>query len=261
MKMPAPLTGFFQRFGPHLAVAGLIIVMGYAMLSGQGGGFFSSFQSAEDSYWENRTIESTWTEREYLNEEGDINLPPAGRLPSLQQAMRENPALRAKVNEFSQRDEAYLFANYAQADADVATILLLWGGADVNNTSKSSEGMDNRVERFLRAVFQESGPLTNNPRMGKNPWPRLFLHYKLRLIAQTAGGKAPFEGELRYDTARDRIMMEGRLSKDFFQDFGAFLKSRSDPEPFRNNLVYYVDQIRPFTSLSAAENEAIAFLR
>ncbi len=182
---------------------------------------------------------------EWRSERG-FNLPPVGRLPSLQSAMKDNKALRDKVQAFSEKDDAAIFANYAQTDSDITAILLLWAGADLSQTVRTEEGLDPRVARFLRRAFSLGGiePIVNNPRLGRNPWPRLFAHYKVRLIAQTPGGQAPFEEQLLYDMKRDRISVEkGGLSRSFFSSFGAFLRSQPNAARFRANLLGYVNTV------------------
>lgn len=187
-------------------------------------------------------------------EEAGFNLPPVGSLPSLQSAMRDNAALRDKVIAFSQKTEGDLFANYRQADADVTTILLLWAGANLSARGKTRDGYDPRVDAFLRRVFDMGGlePMRHNPRLGRDPWPRLFAYYKMRLIAQTPGGGAPFARGVSYDLRTDRISARGGLDRRFFADFAAFSRAEDNAGALRRNLLQYIEAAAPELADQAA---------
>lgn len=181
----------------------------------------------------------------WVNQSG-INLPPMGNLPSLQTAAQQNPILQRALDEFSAKNDAQIFADYARTDADITAILLLWAGADLDRGGRTRDGVDTRVAIFLRRVYglSSGAPILNNPRLGDNPWPRLFSHYKVRLIAQTKGGSAPFTGTLRYDVGRDQVMLEnGGLNRRFFSDFGRFIRTQKNSAALRRNLLSYVDMV------------------
>lgn len=179
-------------------------------------------------------------------DESGINLPPLGTLPSLQTAARTNPTLRRALNEFSQKSDAELFADFARTDADITAILLLWAGADLDRSERMRDGTDRRVAVFLQRVYGLStgASVANHPRLGRDPWPRLFAQHKVRLIAQAKGGSAPFTGTLRYNIARDRVELQGGgLNRRFFADFGNFVRGRRNADALRNNLLSYVRAI------------------
>lgn len=239
-------------------IAGLVIFVA----------IFVGFYHKETPVWQPQEIaqspaETAETkEEEAWRSERGFNLPPIGQLPSLQSAMDDNKVLRDKVRAFSEKDDAAIFANYAQTDADITAILLLWAGADLSQTARTAEGLDPRVDRFLRRVFVLGGlePIVNNPRLGRDPWPRLFAYYKIRLIAQTPGGQAPFRNGLSYDMGRDRLIVtDGGLSRSFFSAFGAFLKTQPNAARFRANLITYLNTID--SSLVETDPQTLALIR
>ncbi len=198
---------------------------------------------------------------DWVDETG-INLPPVGSLPSLQQAMRTNPDLRRRVEQFGKKTEGVLFARYRETDADITAILLLWAGANLSDSAKTREGIDGRVDTFIRRVYMLGGlePITNHHRLGGNPWPRLFAYYKVRLMAQTKGGQGPFAGTLVYSIGNDRITLEnGRLNRRFFSDYGAFLRTQPDAAQLRANLLAYVKAVD--SSLLETDAQTAALLR
>lgn len=198
---------------------------------------------------------------EWVNQSG-INLPPIGTLPSLQAAAQGNPLLQRALDEFAKKDDAELFANYARTDADITAILLLWAGVDLDRGGRTMEGIDSRVDLFLRRAYglTMGAPLRNHPRLGRDPWPRLFAQYKARLIAQAAGGAAPFTGTLRYNSARDRVILEkGGLNRRFFNDFGRFVRSRPNADALRNNLLAYIRAVDP--ALLERDAQTLALIR
>lgn len=238
--LPEKETSVFAAIGA--GIAGLLVFVA----------LFAGFYRDETPAWDGARMEAPalannppadgpdWTQ------ERGLNLPPLGALPSLQTAMRNNPALRRLVDDFSKKDDAAIFAGYRQTDADIANILLLWAGADLTDTALTREGMDGRIALFLRQAYLLGGleSVVNNPRMGRNPWPRLFAHYKARLIAQTPGGQMPFTKGVRYDIGSDRLALnEGGLSRAFFAQFGAFIRSQPDAAAYRANLLAYVNAV------------------
>lgn len=198
------------------------------------------------------------TPRPWVEEKG-FNLPPVGSLPSLQTAMQSNASLRAAVMAFSEKDDAQIFADYKQTDAQIAVILLGW--ADANETGRTGEGIDARVDTFLRRAFEMPGlePVLNNPRLGRDPWSRLFGYYKARLIAQTPGGQAPFTGGVVYDVGNDRLLARGGLNRAFFAEFGAFIRGRPDAATYRDNLLTYINVARP--ALAAQDRDILNLVR
>lgn len=197
----------------------------------------------------------------WVNQTG-INLAPLGNLPSLQTAAEGNPVLQRALSEFAAKDDAQLFANYARTDADITAILLLWAGADLDQGGMTYDGTDRRVALFLQRVYglPIAAPTRNHPRMGRDPWPRLFAQYKVRLIAQTKGGAAPFTGTLRYLSGSDRIELEnGGLNRRFFADFGKFVRGQPNADALRNNLLSYVRAVDP--SLLDKDPQTLALIR
>lgn len=224
------------------ALVGAGAVLAFILIWSFGGGFF--FVQQED-----------WTPK-------GISLAAVGEIPPLHEAIKNNEALRAKVEDFSAKDEAFLFVNYRQVDEDIATILLLWAGVDLSQTGKTEEDVDRRVDAFLRKAHGLSSDdlLIGEPLLGKNPWIRWLGYFKSRLLIQAAGQRI-YDGGASYDYRNDKIYVQGKLSEDFFEGFTAFVKQQREPKPYINNLLVFIDETKGLKNLDEEENKLITRLR
>lgn len=199
------------------------------------------------------------------------DLAPAGFLPSLQTVMRDNAALRRRVQDLSEREAAYVFVQYKAVDREIASILLLWGGADLTvkpgqetgiaHRVGSTRSMDPRVAQVLRRIygFGAGEPIAGHPLAGDTPWEDFFSHCRVRLLAQIAGD-AVFDAPVLYDVARDSLSVQGRLSQDFFEGFTAFVQSQPNPRPYVMNLLTFVDDTKGLRNLSPDEKRMVRAL-
>ena len=179
-----------------------------------------------------------------------LDLPATGTLPSLSEAMKQNPNLRRRVQKLNTYDEAYLFVNYAQVDEDISAILLLWAGADLNDAGRTREGLDKRVDKFLRAIYG-FGPddyIKGDPVMGERPWPRWFSYFKTRLLVQLAAQRV-YTQPPQYDLRSGEITVSGSFSRAFMNGFTEFLKLQENPAPYINNFLVFVDETRGLRNL------------
>ncbi len=186
------------------------------------------------------------------------NLAATGNLPPLSDAMMRDAALRAKVQALGERDEGWIFVNYRAVDTEVAAILLQWSGADMTRATKTYEGLDSRVDTFLRAIygFPADEPIVGAPLVGDNPWVRWFNHYKPRLLIQMAAQRV-YAGEVTYDIAADRMSIEPILSRDFMDGFREFVSQQPDPAPYVNNLLAFIDSTAGLKNLPPKEREIV----
>jgi hypothetical protein len=188
-------------------------------------------------------------------------LPATGVLPPLSAAMETNPELRARVRALGERDEAWLFVNYKETDKEIAAILLMWAGANMARGGVTPEGLDPRIDTFLRKVYG-LGPddyITGDPVIGDRPWVRWFTHFKPRLLIQLAAQRV-YSGKVTYDPRRDRMSVEPRLSTHFMDGFMAFARQQPDPTPYINNLVAFIDSTTGLAKLSASDKARIEAL-
>lgn len=184
--------------------------------------------------------------------QGLPTLAGQGRLPALHVAMARDKSLRAEVRAFCALDDTTLFFEREQTDKVVAAILLHWAGVDIDAPvdGKAPGGLHPHVDAFLRAAYDlgQTTPIAGNPLLGGDPWPRLFRHYKHRLMAQCAGAGV-FEGSVTYDYERDRVMVQGWLSQGFLDRFAATLKIRPGKGKAVSGLLSYIDDVKGIKSL------------
>lgn len=188
----------------------------------------------------------------------DLDLPSTGTLPALSVAMDNNPALKDRVEKLNTYDEAYLFVNYKQVNEDIAAILLLWAGADLSDNAATREGIDRRIDKFLRAIYG-FGPddyIKDDPVMGRAPWPRWFTYFKTRLLVQLAAQRIYTEVP-EYDPRSGEIMVNGTFSGPFIRGFIDFLKLQENPAPYINNFLVFVDETKGLKNLSPQELQTV----
>lgn len=186
------------------------------------------------------------------------DLAATGDIPMLSEAMRTDSALRARVQKLGERDEAWMFTNYREVDSEVAGILLQWSGANMASAAKTAEGLDSRVDTFLRRIygFNDSDFIVGEPIMGDKPWVRWFNHYKPRLLIQMAAQRV-YDGEARYDPATDRMSVEPRLSRPFMRAFREFVAQQPQKAAYINNLLAFIDSTAGLAALPPKEREII----
>jgi hypothetical protein len=189
------------------------------------------------------------------------NLAATGDLSSLTDVMENNSILRDRVKALGNKDEGYIFTNYREVDKEISAILLMWAGADMTKAVRTNEGLDLRVDTFLRKIYG-FGPddlIVGDPLTGDNPWVRWFNHFKPRLLIQMAGSRV-YDGDITYDPVRDRMAIDARLSPSFFNDFTAFVAQQPKPAPYINNLLAFIDETVGLKSLSDKDKARIKAL-
>ncbi len=187
-----------------------------------------------------------------------VMLPEKGGFKSLGVAAQEDRALRQKINKLVSYDEAYLFVNYKEVNNLVVEILFLWSGLTQEQIERM--GGTRSVNFFLRKLYglSDDEPVIGHPLLGDRPWPRLFAHYKARLLMQGAGYKI-YNGEAFYDSERDRLVVNGGLSKGFVKGLSKFIKTQPvmQRKAYINNFLVFVDQTKGLKNLSAEEKKIL----
>ena len=138
---------------------------------------------------------------------------------------------------------------------------MFWAGADMTTAARTAEGLDSRVETFLRKIYG-LGPddyIVGSPLVGDKPWVRWFTHFKSRLMIQMAAMRV-YDGDVVYDVAKDRIILNARLSPAFLDDFTAFARQQPDPTPYINNLIAFIDQTAGLAHLSDKDKKRVKAL-
>lgn len=189
------------------------------------------------------------------------NLSATGDLPSLSDAMERDAALRTRVQALTEKDEGWLFVNYKEVDKEIAAILLMWAGADMTKGGRTAEGLDQRIDIFLRKVHG-LGPddyIMGDPLIGDRPWVRWFTHFKPRLLIQMAAMRV-YDGAVVYDPLRDKMGIDARLSPAFMKGFAAFAAQQPDPTPYINNLLAFIDSTLGLKNLSEGDDKRIKAL-
>ncbi len=189
---------------------------------------------------------------------GMPDLAATGELPQLSIAMDADPALEERVRALANRDEGWLFANFRDVDIEIVSILLMWSQADMSSAAKTREGLDSRIDTFLRKIYG-FGPddyILGDPLVGTDPWVRWFNHYKPRLLIQTAAQRVYDRGVV-YDPVEDRMLITGDLSQWFLKDFRVFLEQQPDPAPFLNNFLAFVNATKGLQNLSEEDREIV----
>lgn len=190
-----------------------------------------------------------------------ISLAAVGEIPPLHEVMERNEALRMKVEDFAARDEAFLFVNYRQVDEDIAAILLLWAGVDLSKAGETAEGIDRRVDSFLRKAH---GLSPDDLLVGEPLLSRIPGYAGWAILSPAFLYKPPDKGFMTgasYDYRKDKIYVRGRLSEDFLKGFTAFVKQQPDPKPYINNLLVFIDETKGLKNLDEEENKLVTELR
>ena len=167
----------------------------------------------------------------------------SGYIADLDIVMKENDTLRRQVKKIWSYQRNELFFDYPKINNEIVEIIFRWSGLDDKQLAEMKTG--EAVEYFLRRAYGMSQDeiFKNNPRLGKNPWPRMFNRYKVRLLMQGAG-KEIYDNYAVYNTQRDQMEIEGDLSKGFIREFETFVSARPDRDKYVNNLISFINNTK-----------------
>ena len=191
-------------------------------------------------------------------EDMPLNILAMGQLPDLARAMEENSTLRGIIKELVSYDEAALFVNYAQVNAEVSQAMFLWAGLSPAQIEKSNK--QQLAEYFIRYVygFPEDEPIRGNPFLEDKPWADLFQQMKAKILMQGAGHKI-YDGVAYYDSTRDKMVIEGTLSRGYAQSLAEFIASQpaDKQKGYKNNYLLFIDNTLGFENLNDQEKQML----
>lgn len=200
----------------------------------------------------------------FFNNKKDLNfidLPSIGNLPSLSISMNQSNILEQRVEALMALDGAYLFVNDRDVNGRVADIIFLWMGLTPEDI-KQGKGKA-AVEIFLRRLYglPDDEPIENNPLLGADPWPRFFNDTKAKLLIQ-GGGKDVYGGEAFYDFLNNKIIIEGKISKNFVKNFAEFLNTQDQATRTRlkNNFLGFINATKGLKTLTPDERKTLQML-
>lgn len=183
-----------------------------------------------------------------------LTIPAFGMLPELKTAMKKNGSLRGKVSELVSYDKSYLFTNYLQVNDTVIDIMFLWAGLTTEQIE--AQNRQKLSEYFIRYVHDmpKDAPIKNNPLLDKHPWAGLFQKMKAKLLMQGQGHKI-YNGVAYYDSTRDKMVVEGGLSKAHAEALSVFIKTQPTREQkkYINNYLMFVDETLGLKNLNDNE--------
>lgn len=185
-----------------------------------------------------------------------------GLIPTLETAMERDQALKERILFLCQKPAMELFTDIDTVNDHVAIILFGWAGVDFENPPQQKEqGLNPFVEFFLRKAYvvPDNQPISNNPMLGQDPWPRLFNHFKSRLLSQ-CGADSVFTGPVSYTSFNDYLRIEGDISPEFINRFNNFLGNQPNPRPFTLNFLAFINATKGLNTLNTDEKALIESL-
>lgn len=194
-------------------------------------------------------------------ERGLPTLQGRGAIPHLHVAMASDGGLRSKVEAFCNLDEATLFFNKKTVDDTLIAILFDWAEIDTSQpvSGKTREGLHPHVDAYLRRAYDLSPQtiIINNPLLGDNPWQRIFLDYKYKLIAQCAG-RAAFASAIEYDFERNILYVTPpQISDVFLQNYALAVQNAPDKKYAANTLLSFIDRTIGLKNLTPQQAEMV----
>ncbi len=192
------------------------------------------------------------------NEDLPFTIRAMGGLPSLEDAVRDNGALRDRVKTIIAYDDAFLFVNYKQINEEITNILFLWIGLKPAQVNKI--GRQKSVELLLRQTynFPKDEPIYNNPIIGDRPWANLFNMMKAKILMQGNAYKI-YDGNSYYNSITDRMVIEGELSEGFLKGFADFVFTQPADarKGYINNYLVFIDETKGIKKLSVDERKLL----
>lgn len=190
-----------------------------------------------------------------------------GDLPSLSDAMAQDAPLTAMVAALSARPATDIFFKRIDVDQSIADILFRWAGSGEMMPRSFGPLIDSRVAGFLKVIGSIPPEIVPGTGIGAEraghyfeTWLRAFDHFRVRLLAQTLGGKI-FQGGALYDPDTDFVHDVGMLSEDFIKSFDIELQQSTNSGEAIRNLLDFIDQAKGLSNLSDQEQDMIMGLK
>jgi hypothetical protein len=191
------------------------------------------------------------------------SLAGRGNLPALNIVVSQDAQLKRMVDELAAVPATDVFTRHNDVDMMVAQILFRWAGADMAPKEQNGPYIDSRVVAFLRRIGSFPVTSTEGPEIDikqaanlEQLWFKIFEHYRVPLLAQTAAAPV-FSGGVNYNPNADTLRVAGMVSPEFIRVFEEQLQiSRNSGETMRVFLDF-IDAAKGFNSLSEQEQDLI----
>jgi hypothetical protein len=191
-----------------------------------------------------------------------FTLPAFGNLPDLGQSMRQDRDINTLAQKLLSYDEFFIFVNYPQVNAEMASLMFMWVGMTPSEVRKL--GGQKAIAVFLRRVYElpADEPILGHPLLENNPWGDLFNEFKAAILMQGQGHKI-YDGLAYYDNEIDQMVVRGDLSEEFVTGFAEFLKTQESAKrkKYLNNFFLFIRETKGFKNLSEKDKALIKKLR
>lgn len=192
-----------------------------------------------------------------------LTLAGRGDLDPLHMVMLHDNSLREMVAELGKVSPVDIFAKESQVDMKVADILFRWAEADMAEKGAYGPYIDARVASFLRKIGSVPAsfmPGTEIPIKDATNltqlWFKVFDHYRIRLLAQTAGQKI-FDGKIVYNMNTNALSIGGPISPAFVAAFQEELQTAKNSGEQMRAFLDFIDGTKGFSTLSEKEQDMI----
>lgn len=192
-----------------------------------------------------------------------LTLDGRGDLQPLHMVAGKDVRLQEMITKLSAVPASQIFTHESDVNLMVAEILFRWAEADMAQSGAYGPYIDARVAAFLKKIGSVPASYTPGTQIPIKDatnltqlWFKVFDHYRIRLLAQTAG-EAIYGGHVTYDLNRDKLIITGAVSPDFIHAFQfELLKSTNSGEHMRA-LLDFIDATKGFNTLTDQEQDLI----
>lgn len=200
-----------------------------------------------------------------------ISLTPTlrgeGDLPDLHDVIKHDPILEQMVKNLASVPAEDIFVMSREIDPAIVDILFRWAGVSQVRPEAYGPHIDGRVAAFIeRAGAIPKGTLKPQMEIGPEDalrynrmWSNAFYHFRLRLLAQTAG-RAVYSGQIEYSVSNSKIVATGPVSAGFIERFRTALQGARNSGESMRNFLDFVDATKGFENLSPVEQNMIMSL-
>lgn len=192
-----------------------------------------------------------------------LTLAGRGDLEPLHMVMLHDSSLKEMVTELGKVSPVDIFAKQPQVDMKVADILFRWAEADMAEKGAYGPYIDARVASFLRKIGSVPAsfmpgtaiPIKDATNLTQL-WFKVFDHYRIRLLAQTAGQKI-FDGKIVYNMNTDALSIGGPISPVFVAALQEELQTANNSGEQMRSFLDFIDGTKGFSTLSEKEQDMI----
>lgn len=192
-----------------------------------------------------------------------LTLAGRGNLEPLHMVTMHDASLKEMVDELGTVPPVDIFSKETAVNLKVANILFRWAEADMVEKGAYGQYIDARVAAFLRKIGSVPAsfmPGTEIPVKDATNltqlWFKVFEHYRIRLLAQTAG-QSIYEGKTVYNMNTDALTINGTISPVFIGALREELQTARNSGEQMRAFLDFVDSTKGFTKLSDKEQDMI----